>query len=435
MKTLLKLFAFVSIIILIAIGCQKILSNDDLITSGEGLSKAVVKNWYYGTFVKTPEWAVAAKKDKQLPDWKNGVITTIDKQAAVVYPFIKGQHAFLLPGDKSLTESQCKRIADASLSKIAFIKTADNKITVREIDYIPDWQYLQNKKFNIGEMKGGNGISDFSGRVITRDWAGNILSIQIQVDGKTVKIGRRVNEKEAKSTSKGGDNTSSLEGCTYTTLCLWQQDCVITIYGDGMITNECGEWYIVECWEVENCPDPPPGGGGGGGPIDPPDPCEGEETCASKDSKVQNTFDNGIIGSDPSTAEYGPIVIIDSRDKSGPVTRQTWKGVGWFSSFILKARFNCTYTLRDGINSHSLIINDYKWKSCNFSMFEKEGAPFGYDIEADYIESPYTINGNDASIFPQLKYQLAITYGCCGFTQPQYKEITDALVLQIKLVN
>ena len=185
MKTLLKLSVFASVIILIAIGCQKILSNRDL--SATTFNTTAAKNWYYGTFIKSSEWSGSAKKDKQLPDWKNGVITTIEKQDAVVYPFIKGSRSFSIPGDKSLTEPQCKRIADASLSKIAFIKTADNKISVKEIDYIPDWQYLQNKQFNIGEMKGSSGKSDFTGRVITKDWAGNILSIQIQVDGKTVK--------------------------------------------------------------------------------------------------------------------------------------------------------------------------------------------------------------------------------------------------------
>ncbi|MBK7307137.1 MAG: hypothetical protein IPI88_08860 [Chitinophagaceae bacterium] len=247
-----------------------------------------------------------------MPDWKNGVVTTIDKFEAVVYPFIKGKHAFLMRGDNSLTAEQCKRIAAASLSKIAFIKTDDNKIVVKEIDYIPDWQYLQQKQFNIGEMKGVNGITDFSGRVITKDWAGNILSIQTQVDGKTIKYGRIVKEKKSGNT-KNGDNTSSLGECTYTTLCLWQQDCVLTIYGDGMITNECGEWYIVECWEVENCPDPPPGGGGGGGPIEPP-------TCdPSLVSPEEEEFNNHVlmqsssqVTADAPTSAEGPNPISDT---------------------------------------------------------------------------------------------------------------------------
>ncbi len=335
MKTLLKLFVFASAIILIAIGCKKMLSNEDQSASGKTFNTAFVKNWYYGTFIKTAEWSGVAEKDKQLPDWKNGIVTTIDKFEAVVYPFIKGKHAFLMPGDNSLTAPQCKRIAAASLSKIAFIKTDDNKIVVKEIDYIPDWQYLQQKQFNIGEMKGVNGITDFSGRVITKDWAGNILSIQTQVDGKTIKYGRIVKEKKSGNT-KNGDNTSSLGECTYTTLCLWQQDCVLTIYGDGMITNECGEWYIVECWEVENCPDPPPGGGGGGGPIEPP-VCDPNAVWAEEEQ-----FNNYVVMQSASEVSIDANTSPDGQD---PITNAfTWiVAEALYGGWTVKANTNYSY--------------------------------------------------------------------------------------------
>ena len=338
MKTLLKLCVFASAIILIAISCKKMLSNEDQSASGKTFNTAFVKNWYYGTFIKTAEWSAAAEKDKQLPDWKNGVITTIDKLDAVVYPFIKGKHSFALPGGNALTDPQGKRIAAASLSTIAFIKTADNKIVVKEIDYIPDWQYLQRKQFDIGEMKGVNGKSDFCGRVITKDWAGNILSIQMQVDGKTVRVGKRVKDKKSDMPSKG-DNTSSLGECTYTTLCLWQQDCVLIIHGDGMIENECGAWYIVECWEVENCPPPPPGGGGGGGgggPIEPPN-CN-----PAMVSPEEEEFNNYVL------MQSGSQVTADaptSTEGQNPISgTHIWTVAGGqVSSWQIKANTNYSY--------------------------------------------------------------------------------------------
>ncbi len=270
MKTLLKLFLFTLATILIAISCQKLLSNQDL--SATTFNTTVAKNWYYSTFIKSQEWSGSAQKNKQIPDWKNGKVTTIENQQAVVYPLIKETRSFLIPGDNSLTEPECKRVADASLSKIAFIKNNADQITVKEIDYIPDWKYLQRKHFNIGEMKDANGKSDFTGRVVTKDWAGKILSIQIQVEGKTVKVGKKVVDKKQHNSFNGNGNTSSTQGCTVIQYCLWQQDCVLIIYGDGWTENECGEWYIVECWEEEDCPPPPPGegGGGGGGNEDPP---------------------------------------------------------------------------------------------------------------------------------------------------------------------
>ncbi|MBK8519389.1 MAG: hypothetical protein WAT20_05860 [Ferruginibacter sp.] len=337
MKTLLKLFVFASAIILIAISCKKMLSNEDQPASGKTFNTAFVKNWYYGTFIKTAEWSAAAEKDKQLPDWKNGVITTIDKLDAVVYPFIKGKHTFSLPGANALTDPQGKRIAAASLSTIAFIKTADNKIAVREIDYIPDWQYLQRKQFDMGDMKGVNGKSDFSGMVITKDWAGKILSLHTQVEGKTVKYGRIVKEKKSGNT-KNGDNTSSLGECTYTTFCLWQQDCVLIIHGDGMIENECGAWYIVECWEVENCPDPPPGGGGGGGggPIEPP-ACDPNAVWPEEEQ-----FNNYVVMQSASEVSINANTSPDGQD---PITNSfVWNvAEAEYGGWTVKANTNYSY--------------------------------------------------------------------------------------------
>lgn len=334
MKTFLKLFVFASVIILVAISCQKILSNE-YASASTAFNNSAAKNWYYGTFIKTLEWANAAEKDKQLPDWKNGILTTIEMQEAVVYPFIKGKHTFSMPGDKSLTTSQCKRIADASLAKIAFIKAADGKITVREIDYIPDWQYLQKKNYNIGEMNEVNGKTDFTGRVITKDWAGNILSVKTQIDGKTVKVGRRVDDKKISSHLKNGDNTSSLGDCTYQEFCLWQQDCVIRIYGDGMTEVECGEWYIVECWLEENCP-PGGGGGGGGGPIEPP-------TCdPSLVSPEEEEYNNHILMKSSSSVNLDADLTPDGPDPIIGVVN--WiVAEGSVANWQIKANTNYSY--------------------------------------------------------------------------------------------
>jgi len=55
-------------------------------------------------------------------------------------------------------------------------------------------------------------------------------------------------------------------------------------------------------------------------------------------------------------------------------------------------------------------------------------------IQQAFIYSPYQING-DSHITVHLKYGLAITYGCCGITQPRYKTISDDMQMSIQLVN
>jgi hypothetical protein len=299
MRTLLRLFAFVSIIVLIAMGCHKDLSYEEMLklNSDKGFSSAFVKNWYYGSFIKTAEWSGSAEKKEKQPDWENGTKTMIGKLEAVEYPFIKGKSSYSISGDNSVTPAEAQKIAAASISKIIFIKTDNNQILVREINYVPDWVYLQSKKFNIGDMKSVTDKSDFTGRVIVKNWGGSILSTQVQIDGKTVKIGKKVTAKKA--VNNEGVN-SLTQGCLITTYCIWQQDCIITYNGDIIAGIECGPWFNTgECWQEENCSgggDDGGGGGddGGGGP----DPCQTYGACScdpSLASPQEIEFNNYVL--------------------------------------------------------------------------------------------------------------------------------------------
>jgi hypothetical protein len=310
MKALLKLSALVTMLVLIVMGCQKIMSSEDDIAAppSKEFNAAFIKEWYYGSFKKTPEWQVASAQGKQLPGWKNGVVTKIGKWDAIEFPLNRSKSSFAIAGDK-FTAAQCKKIADASISKIAFIKTDDNKIIVRAIDYIPDWEYLQNKQFDIGDAKTVNIKNDFTGMKIIKDWAGNFISSKILIDGKTVKTGRKQNPA---TRPKGVGTPTSLDDCITIQLCIWLQDCIVTIENDVVTAEECGEWYNSgNCWPMEECNDSDDGedpceaygcggdGGGGGGE-------EEEETVSC--SILTNALQNAEFIENGNTSDLGSVL-------------------------------------------------------------------------------------------------------------------------------
>lgn len=251
--------------------CRK--TNDMQNVLSENFTSASVKEWYYSTFKYSSEWTASPEHGKKIPMWKAGVQVKVAGWDAMEYPLIRSNPAYSLPGNSGLSIQQSKRIANASLSKIFFIKEKDDHIAVREVDYIPDWQYLERKNFIINQV-GPNRMGDFTGRMVIKKWDGSIVSTLKVAGGKIIKKGRR-SEAPVGSTPA---SASYGEECTSIEYCIWQADCVITFDGDGQIlSDECGEEYNTgECWiETEctgggdecedfgvNCPE---GGGGGGG--------------------------------------------------------------------------------------------------------------------------------------------------------------------------
>lgn len=226
--------------------CQKETS-----TSKESsvFNPATAKEWYYAEFKKSTEWQGSSLKGNKLPDWKNGVIGKNGNAQVVEFPLVKKTKTFpvsLANKGKSLTESELKRVVNASLSKIAFFKNPSGNIVVREIDYVPDWDYLQKRGFNISDVSAFFDGNTFSGNIIVKQWDGQIISSLVLENGKIVKTGKRV-------VLDGQPTVNNLD-CAYVDYCIWQQDCTLTIYGDGMMTNECGEWYNTgNCWLQEVC--------------------------------------------------------------------------------------------------------------------------------------------------------------------------------------
>jgi hypothetical protein len=255
MRTLLKLSAFVSIIILIAMGCQKTLTNEDLLTDAastvKGFNTARVQEWYFGTFQKSAEWKGSSLQGKKIPDWKSGVYHKVGNIEIVEFPLLKEKTKISIPSNNSLTPAEKQKIANASLTKVLFIKNAKGNITVREVDYIPDWQYLQKKQFDISKVSYGKLGDDFTGKMVLKKWDGTILSRKLLSNGKISKNGK-VKKLEINTQSQE-TNSTNLQECTAVTYCVFETFCEFTLIGDSWVIVCSEPTNTGDCWVEEYC--------------------------------------------------------------------------------------------------------------------------------------------------------------------------------------
>ena len=262
MKALLKLIVFASVIVLIAIGCKKMLSTENSAdgTQDKEFNTAFVKNWYVQTFVNTADWQNVSAKEKNVVDWKNGNYHKVGTMEVIEYPLLK-QKTRLLILHKSLTNAEIKKLVNASLKRVAFIKNTKNEITVRELDYIPDWEYLQKKQFDIGNTFYGRPGDDFTGSLVVKSWNGTVIAmLKLKNGAFTKKLSLNANSNAQQSL------------CASEEACMWYEDC--DVYPDGYAAN-CGEPYMdpTDCINVDGCDD-----SNGNGNVD---PCEAYGNCGN----------------------------------------------------------------------------------------------------------------------------------------------------------
>lgn len=212
-------------------------------------TSAAAKEWYYSTFKKSAEWQESTQKGKKLPEWNYPSVSKLGSTEFVEYPLKKGRSSYpITPTDfsgKALDVQQTVRTAEASTSKIVFFKQPSGSVIVREFDYIPDWDYLVAKNFDIGNSSIIRQHSDFTGRVIVKNWKGDIINMAYYENGIAKKRGRKADKSASLNPGTPIDN----ENCHEAQFCVWQQDCDLWLYSDGMVSYECTAWYNTgECW-------------------------------------------------------------------------------------------------------------------------------------------------------------------------------------------
>lgn len=383
-----RFFIFLFVVVGSFLSCKR--TAEDVVVN-DTFNAAAAKEWYYGPFKKSPEWASSPVNGKKLPDWKYGVYRKVGSMEFVEFPLVKEVSKIALIGESGLSESDKKRLANSSLHRIVFVKKADGQVMVREVDYVPEWSYLNQKGFDISGIAMGQSDNDFSGRLFVRKWNGDELmkwNVKKGVVTSSIKIVTRKKNLMALHTNAA---SSSNSGCTQE-VCYWKQHCVRFYSGDEFIKEECGVWELDYCEDEEvPCPDddgddPGPCAGlsaeecacqvygigcSGGGDDDDDDYIESknisfevEESNYTEDDAVYNADANGNVGYSP--IKYSYHATVDRQRSTGlivaiyidPITADPMDGS---YTDIYNRSVRRSLTLLAHSNYHSFLPATFAW--------------------------------------------------------------------------
>jgi len=226
---------------------------------------AAAKEWYYAKFRNSGEWASSPLKGKKLPDWKSGVFKRVGNLEIVEFPLVSQKKLVPISSSLQLTDDEKKLVTASTKEVISFIKKGTD-VFVRETAFVPDLRFLKASQLNLGNVSMLGNLQNFNGKVVMRNWKGDVLSMKNTEAGKVTKV-INLKPKNAEPKERAGRSA-----CEDTYECLFAYVCEVWTYPDGMESvREC-EWVNTgECWPAGECP-----------PDGTEDPCLGlsSEQCA-----------------------------------------------------------------------------------------------------------------------------------------------------------
>lgn len=346
----------------------------DVQSADETFGIEQAKEWYYGEFKKSNEFKNSLVKGKQLPNWEKGTYRKEGDFEIVEFPLLKNNTTISVIKDKSVASQGINQIINASLKKIAFIKNANNEIFVREFDYVPFWNYLQTKGFDISGLDFGSKNNDFTGMLYVKKWGGSFISQHACYNGKFYKKEKKVNNT---NTSNQETNT---QPCPLIELCTYTQTCEFELHGDVWVnTGICDDPVKGDCEPIDDPNCPPPNGGGGE-----EDPCEilgtcgggggGGVDCAGAEQEYREKFENYVsMETEGSISVDGPSSIAGSdpiADRISWTVAESSFGFWRVEAFSDYEYYKTSYMV---ITPSGALVNQNEY---NITKFESFGSHF-----------------------------------------------------------
>lgn len=254
-KPLLALLSTVLLTALTIIACRK---------GGEPQAKShefdphTAMEWFYDFFEKSAEGASynAATNGKKSPDWSHSFYRKIGNMEIVEFPLLRVKSAIFIPREAGRSEADNRRLAESTVSHIAFIKTG-GRIMVREIDYIPDEAYAKKKNYDISRNSIARLDAAFSGRLVVRKWNNKEMTRLLVQNGRITRKGRLKPADQAVTGAVANrDAINSLE-CTTYQICEYERQCYYEWEGDELV-KVCDPWIGTgNCWLEQYCENVP----------------------------------------------------------------------------------------------------------------------------------------------------------------------------------
>jgi hypothetical protein len=371
---------------------------------------AAAREWYYGHFKKTNNWKSYDPdvQGKKLPDWEHGRYHRTGTLEIAEFPLEQAKRSYGIAGT-GLNDQAKEKIAAASQSRILFIKKADGSILVREADYVPDWEYLDKKGYDISNVQMGKPENDFTGRLTIKRWN------ETEVSKWQVKDGKLKRQLSLQTKSADSSSTGSKTLCNdFLLITTWAQNCIDFYRGDQLIKEVCGNWMPVSSQVEPNCDFVWDG-----------DPCENvtadeclcmlysicqsngneEENCQAPN--LQSVINASTSVNEIYQGDWGPEFIDIA---TGKRTR-----IGTFIWYFNKTTFlGFSFNWKSTEEGRAVFV-DGEWKIASFShkYHEMEGSfPPCTEVSADVTAYPtIALNGRSATM--ELRYKLTAYTGCC----------------------
>lgn len=150
-----------------------------------------MQEWFNNNFKHSAEYAAyeSVQKGRKELNWKKGFYARSGKVEVVSFPLIKQKQTISSALDKTITDQQFERMLSASFTRVLFSKNSKNEISVRELDYVPDYNYLASKNFSraLVEADVTSKNNKYCGSIAAKKWGGQPLSVVRVKDGKVVR--------------------------------------------------------------------------------------------------------------------------------------------------------------------------------------------------------------------------------------------------------
>lgn len=267
----------------------------------KNFEKKDAKEWYYGTFKKTADFKMTDENspftpqkrllansisDKinaistqtntynKFPVWDKAIEYAYGKFKVVEMPLFLEENVLVLPGMHNATADERKKVADASLNKVLFIKNSAGRNLLRVVTIIPKIDYLRSKNFDISNNTAQHIDKKFSGFFVVRTWSNKVINFYEVRNGKFF---RKINLQKRPL----GNDLSDLaalnpDPVSQTCSMVWVPDIIRYCLSVGLCPGDnpcpdppCEEWQEYDNGSYEYiCEEDDGGGGGGGNPED-----------------------------------------------------------------------------------------------------------------------------------------------------------------------
>jgi hypothetical protein len=252
MKKLLIIFSAVfCFATVIFFGCSKINEFDTPATSNFA---AEAKAWYYTSFVNSSEYKQATSNGQiKVPNWNYGNVYKIGNMDVAEFPLSANKKKVYIT--EKLSSADARRVVDATNFKVLFVKVPNKTIEIRIIEFIPTFEYLRSKSFNINHLSFKDYQKEFKGDFRMFNYKDELLKGYRFTGGRTKIIKLREKDqaqKGLKARSKNGSDIESLDPSFCDNLPQTNPNCTyeVTVAYHIVCT---GGWNISEGFNADYC--------------------------------------------------------------------------------------------------------------------------------------------------------------------------------------